>query len=601
MCALQVWAHVDYNGIAPVTQRQYSQRQVDEAFKSANHATHSDWVSWVNTFSVDACYYSTLVGIYKSAAVLAWKSRGRNWGGSCFGIAVANALAFRYKDNFQSKYPNFPDFINPISVISDDGVKSVVNELYTHQFGNPHQTIRTNVGLQKTPKQTLLELSEMFMEENADIKTLSFLNNGPGGGGHAILAYGLEKDEANPNIFYIKVYDNSNPNSNNRIIIDTSANGGNGSWVNPDWPGWGGNKWIYLRNPTLDYLTNPTMAKGNTQQSPFIINETELQVFNTISASIRIVDNSGNITGFYNNLIQTEVPESVPFVVDNGSETPPYGYSLPADNYSVVLDEFEEDTVEAFFFTGNKSFSFERYGAEQTETDKLFFDGGVSASNPDAQIKTIKLLNLINETSREKLCVLRSLELSQNDSVKIENPDSNKIKLISYGSAKEYDVELNYVTENGVKRFGDFNIMLSANTSHIFVPNWADIANTELQVLVDIGNDGTIDDTLNLNNTVDVDDDQGSLLVPDKYNLAQNYPNPFNPTTTIQYSIPQSSHVSLKVYDILGNEIAALVNEEKESGFYTVSFNAAGLSTGVYFYKLKAGNFIQIKKMLLIK
>jgi len=595
------WLQFNYNGTDPFINSQYSQWQADEAFKSANHATHSDWVSWVNTFSVDACYYSTSLGIYKSAAVLAWRSSGGAWGGSCFGIAVANALAFSYKDNFQYKYPNFPAFLNPITVVSDTGVKRVVNELFTHQFGNPHQTIRTNVGLQKTPKQTLVDLSEMFREENADIKTLSFLNTGPGGGGHAILAYGLEKDGANPNIFHIKVYDNSYPNSNNRITIDTSANGGNGGWVNPNWPGWGGNKWIYLRNPTLDYLTNPTIAKGTSQQSPFIISGTELQVFNAISATIRIVDNSGNTTGFYNNLIQTEVPESVPFVVDNGSETPPYGYSLPTDNYSIVLNEFAEDTVETFFFTGNKSFVYERTGATQSQTDKLFFDGGVSVVNPDAQSKTIELLNLINETSQEKLFVLRSLNLVQNDSVKIENPDSNKVKLVSYGSAKEYDIELNYVTETGVGRFGDFSIQLTANTSHTFVPDWTGLTNSQLLVLVDVGNNGTIDDTLSLKNEVTGIKDEGSLLSPDSYNLAQNYPNPFNPVTTIQYSIPNRSSVTLKIYDVLGKEIATLVNEEKDRGLYSVNFDASGLASGIYLYRLQAGSFVETKKMILLK
>ncbi len=179
------------------------------------------------------------------------------------------------------------------------------------------------------------------------------------------------------------------------------------------------------------------------------------------------------------------------------------------------MNNFTADTVDAFFFTGNKSFMYERFGATQTQTDRLFFDRGVSASNPDAQTKPVRLLNIINETTQEKLCVVRSLKLVQNDSVKIENPDSNKIKLISYGSAKDYDIELNYVFENGWGRFGDFNIPLITNTSHIIVPNWTDLSNNELIVIVDIGNDGTIDDTLYLQNQLSgIGDDQSSLLTP---------------------------------------------------------------------------------------
>jgi len=270
--------------------------------------------------------------------------------------------------------------------------------------------------------------------------------------------------------------------------------------------------------------------------------------------------------------------------------------------YSVVLNEFAEDTVETFFFTGNKSFVYERSGATQTQTDRLFFDGGVSAVNPDAQTKTVKILNLINETTQEKLFVARSLELAQNDSVKIENPDSNKVKVISYGTAKDYDIELNYVTENGIGRFGDFNISLDANTSHTFVPVWTDLTNSELQVLVDIGNDGSIDDTLSLVNQVTgIGEDQGSFLTPDSYNLAQNYPNPFNPSTTISWQSPVGSHQTLKIYDVLGNEVATLVDEFREAGRYEITFDASNLASGIYFYRLQVGSFVETKKMILLR
>jgi hypothetical protein len=83
--------------------------------------------------------------------------------------------------------------------------------------------------------------------------------------------------------------------------------------------------------------------------------------------------------------------------------------------------------------------------------------------------------------------------------------------------------------------------------------------------------------------------------------LLQNYPNPFNPSTAISYRLPVSSQVTLKVYDILGTEIETLVNEEKPAGSYEIEFNAVGLSSGIYFYKLQAGSFIQTKKMILLK
>ncbi len=92
-----------------------------------------------------------------------------------------------------------------------------------------------------------------------------------------------------------------------------------------------------------------------------------------------------------------------------------------------------------------------------------------------------------------------------------------------------------------------------------------------------------------------------SLKIPGSYLLHQNYPNPFNPTTTIKYSIPRTSFVSLKVYDILGKEVTTLVNEEKPQGNYKVEFNADKLSSGIYIYQLSTNNYISSRKMLLLK
>jgi len=83
--------------------------------------------------------------------------------------------------------------------------------------------------------------------------------------------------------------------------------------------------------------------------------------------------------------------------------------------------------------------------------------------------------------------------------------------------------------------------------------------------------------------------------------LSQNYPNPFNPTTRIQYAVISRQLVSLKIYDVLSDELATLVNEEKPAGTYEVEFNATGLPSGVYFYQLRAGSYIETKKMIILK
>ena len=146
------------------------------------------------------------------------------------------------------------------------------------------------------------------------------------------------------------------------------------------------------------------------------------------------------------------------------------------------------------------------------------------------------------------------------------------------------------------------SVSVNENSSHLIIPNWENLTTQPLMILVDSGIDGTIDDTLEVFNQItSVGDDQGSLLAPDSYNLAQNYPNPFNPSTIISWQSPVSSRQTLKVYDLLGNEVATLVDEYREAGRYEVEFNASGLASGIYFYKLQSGSFVETKKMLLLK
>jgi len=90
-------------------------------------------------------------------------------------------------------------------------------------------------------------------------------------------------------------------------------------------------------------------------------------------------------------------------------------------------------------------------------------------------------------------------------------------------------------------------------------------------------------------------------VLPEAFTLGQNYPNPFNPATTIRFELPQSGNVLLKVFSLLGQEVATLVNGRMNAGKHVVPFDASHLTTGVYFYTLSSGNFVATKKMILMK
>lgn len=106
---------------------------------------------------------------------------------------------------------------------------------------------------------------------------------------------------------------------------------------------------------------------------------------------------------------------------------------------------------------------------------------------------------------------------------------------------------------------------------------------------------------VDFNGSFEYSDEVEVIVIPAEFTLSQNYPNPFNPSTRISYSLPVKSNVTLRVFDALGSEAAVLVNKEQEAGNYVIDFDAAGFTSGVYFYRIETSNFTSTKKMLLMK
>jgi hypothetical protein len=155
--------------------------------------------------------------------------------------------------------------------------------------------------------------------------------------------------------------------------------------------------------------------------------------------------------------------------------------------------------------------------------------------------------------------------------------------------------------QHNVENNNDFGATLNMYLfkARLFVLRMSGMLSQSDYLALNYSADGVIDliAEIDVPNTVNYEE----LLKPKTFALSQNYPNPFNPSTSIEFSIPQNSVASLKVYDILGKEVATLSDKYYSAGTYIVNFDASHLSSGVYFYKLVAGNYIETKKMILSK
>ena len=155
------------------------------------------------------------------------------------------------------------------------------------------------------------------------------------------------------------------------------------------------------------------------------------------------------------------------------------------------------------------------------------------------------------------------------------------------------------ILSGNVPNYTDFTVQVGYGTTEIPDSALLYISYIDTAQIWTAGGGAYVDD-LSFGEFVDIKEvltDQ----VPITYKLVQNYPNPFNPTTTIGLGIPENGNIKLSILNILGEEIRVLLNEEKGAGYHSVEFNASDLPSGVYFYRIQAGSFIDTKKMLLLK
>jgi hypothetical protein len=191
------------------------------------------------------------------------------------------------------------------------------------------------------------------------------------------------------------------------------------------------------------------------------------------------------------------------------------------------------------------------------------------------------------------------------------------VELVSFTAAAHHlKVELHWITATEISNYGfEIERAIANSSSSTGLFEWAKIGFMEGH-----GNSNSRKEYSFVDNSISVSatysyrlkqiDRDGSFKYyqavevtidkPSKYELAQGYPNPFNPTTTIEFSLPQSGYVTLKIYSTVGEEVATLVSEKRSAGRYRVEWNASGFASGVYFCRLQAGQFVQTKKLVVL-
>jgi hypothetical protein len=592
------WQQFDYaNGNDPHTGEPYPSKFSNNLL--ARSWNFPDWPLWAEAFGTDQCYFSTFLPIYKVAATDKWKTKKGQHGGSCYGLVTSSLLAFEHGEEFLNLNPGVPRADSIASLFITPTIRKTINRYFIHQYSQTILANNLNNNF-KTPRDLLFEIRQMYNDENNDGRVLSFFNlNGPGG--HSVLPYRLVRNPNNNSQFRLYVYDSNNPLTDDVFIfIDSTAN----TWTDSTGLGWGpGNNRCYLEPPSSAFLQTPVLGASVNVPSykPLVGNNLFIELAAPREADVTLSNPLGETIGHVNGTVFENLAQGIAIIPKVGGDTPPVGYYVPADQYSVHMTDFGDSLSYFSLFSDSLIYSYERRDAQFIQTDLLNAGDGLSMRNPDPVAKTMTLSAVATLDSSDREFEISNVSAAVNDSLHLKLQSQKDLRFVNIGATKTYDLKLEQASSSGLSLFEHRTITAESGAAHQIKPVWNDLQNQPVKILIDLGNNGTIDDSLFVSNQVTGITDLISTLIPDMYQLGQNYPNPFNPSTTIEFALPQASKVIIELFDVLGRKIDTIVETEYSVGFHKINFNAGQLAGGIYFYRLRTNYFTQTKKMLLMK
>ncbi|HLP17914.1 MAG TPA: SUMF1/EgtB/PvdO family nonheme iron enzyme [Bacteroidota bacterium] len=577
----------------------------------AKQTNFIDWPLFVRTFNPSLCYKNIAEGKYSPTAVRLWaKFKNPTFIGSCFGFSQSCLLAFDRPEEFRQAYPAVGNVTYIRDRQLDDSVRLVINQLYEHQFGRQHMQFQLTQCNPKNVRETLAELKSYFLSDTIDHRSLGFCCFQ---GGHSVVPFKLEKSNSDPGIFNLRVYDNNAPSgvSDNKYATVMRIDSVNNEWTYMPllWQrtdGWG----IYLRDPASTYLRLPELwntaspphpASAPAEGTQASAAASSIEIYNSGSSAISIYNRAGRQIGFRDSVSYNTIDDGMAIIPVTGNYQPPIGYMIPDDGYAVSMSAFTDSLADFSVLNSTGMFSCWRSDAVKSQTDMVTYDGGLGFSNRDAQSKSVNLESITRLTASERQCQILNCTTVQNDSIKLAAPDSDRVILINYGPAKTYDLNIVLSGASSSGQFVSGRMTVPAHSTHYIVPDWRDLRNQSVKIYQDTGNKGTISDSLVAVNQLTGIQDQSTHAVPDRFYLAQNYPNPFNSSSTIRYGLPKASHVRLTIYNLLGQNIGTLVDEEQAAGTHTAIVNMTSYASGVYFYTLQADAYSETKKLILLR
>jgi len=354
----------------------YTGKPYDDTFFSKLSSTYPSWPDFVDAFGTGQCYWDVPgYGLaYREHSVEYWKGVSGLYRGSCFGMAISTLMSFDPPEQFLARYPDVPphehlsDFPEPLSEQDASFLRPIIHSIFSHQFGQPHKDYISLALNTITPTQTVEAVKQHFLADEVSHRILALVD-GADARGHVIVPYKLvERPEPNNDKYILYVYDNSYPADHlAAILIDTTTNGGNGSWTYAN-GAWAGSMGLFLMDETSSYFTAPEIPG-----LWFNLRDTgQTQLLATSQAELLITDAGGLTTGFVGGQIHNDIPGADPLIACLPDlEGGPYGYNLPAGEYALEMSAYTDSISEAVFFEDSTLHAYSRLFPQAGESDRL--------------------------------------------------------------------------------------------------------------------------------------------------------------------------------------------------------------------------------------
>ncbi len=603
------YAQFDYvSGVDPFTGSTYPLFFSNALFYNARSSDFPSWPTFVGAFGSEQCYMDSPQGpLYRVSALNLWSDIKNEWNGSCFGFGASSPLAFFDSAALLMAYPEVGAFGDLHDLDTSAARREAINQLCVHQYGIEHRQHQF-AHFRDTPRQTLAGLIEMTGDNFTDGRMLAIGLPGPNGGGHVVNPYRLARDSTRPGRYLVFIYDSNNPvpdtpAAEDTLVIDSTDN----TWFYSAFPNWTGpNAFCFLMDSSASYLRTPTVSSGASSGSRSQLNAgrtDHIRISSKGLTRLLILDDAGNMTGYDGVSFNNDIPDATPIMALTGRMSFPRTFVLPAGAYTIDAGSADHTTTSLSVWDGSLVYRCSRTDVGPDQTDRLNYDSSLVVVNSDDAAKVFQLACAIVEPAIERQYVIKELSLGHQESLELLTTDGQSLDILNRGGGKVCALELWSVASSGGTIVQANNVILPSGALITVVPNWAEPGLSDTRLLIDYDVDGSYDDTLLLDIATFIDEHN---ILPNQFGLSQNYPNPFNPATTIEYSLPGRSRVNLSVYNVMGQLVQTLINGEQSAGSYKIEWDGTAMSgsraaTGVYFYRLQAGEHVETRKMLLLR